>query len=183
MTSAPDIIDLLIAEHAVLRGLSANVSTWSHDGGADYHELSDRLLRHEIAEELVVYPVLNSCCGGAAVAGSRLDDQADIERWLVLLEHQKIGTAEFERISTPLVLDLLTHLDKEEAQVLPILTSRVGRPRRIELGRRFREVTQAAPLHHPHGRVRVATGPTVVDRTTALSVWMRDVAIASGLAG
>jgi hypothetical protein len=53
----------------------------------------------------------------------------------------------------------------------------------MELGRRFRGVQQVAPMRRLPEGIRIPAGRTVVDRTSALSVWMRDVATASGLAG
>jgi hypothetical protein len=183
VTSGPDVIDLLIYDHSALPALSTGRGIWHHNDSAAHLALGDRLLRHEIAEELVVYPVLLSCSGGTAVVDSSLQDQANIEHRLVQLERQEPGTMELERVSDCLRLELMAHLEKEESQVLPILASRLSRPRRIELAHRFRKVTQVVPIRRIPKGVRVATGRTVVDRTTALSVWMRDVVTASGLVG
>ena len=183
MALAPDIVDILNEDHTTLRVLCSALVGGCTDGPTVHLELSDRLLRHEIAEELVVYPVLLGYRGGAAVADGCLEDQASIERRLLLLGRQEPGTKEFKRISVALVCELLAHLDQEDSQVLPILASRLSRLRRTEMGAKFREIIQVAPPHLLPEGVRVATGPTVVDRTSALSVWMRDVAAASGLAG
>ena len=117
-----------------------------------------------------------------AVVDSRLEDQSDIEHQLVALGREVAGTARFRRGASRLVLGHLSHMDREDSQVLPILASRVGRRRRVDLGRRFRQVQQVAPLHRLPQGVRVPTSRTVVDRTSALSVWLRDVAVSSGLA-
>ena len=179
--SSRDIVDVLAGEHADLRALAVPVGRADDDGSA-YLAWSDRVVRHEIAEELVVFPVLLSFHGGAAVADSRLEDQAAVERRLVLLGRQHVGSPEFRQAAARLVLDHLAHLEREDAQVLPLLATRVGGRRRLELGRRFRQVVQVAPLRLPPAGARVLTGRTVVDRTAALSVWLRDVAAASGLA-
>lgn len=178
-----DIVDLLRQEHIALRALCSELSGWSPAGPTVHLEFGDRLLRHEIAEELVVYPVLSGYQGGAGVATGRLDDQADIERRLLLLGREEPGSKEFRRLRVGLVIAVLTHLDKEDSQVLPILASRLGMAQRLELGRKFREITEAVPPHHHPRGVRIATGPTVVDRTSALSVWMRDTVASSGLTG
>ena len=176
-----DIVDVLTEEHAALRTLAGPVGGPDDDGTA-YLAWSDRVIRHEIAEELVVYPVLLRYDGGMAVVDSRLDDQSDIEHQLVALGREAVGTAPFHRGAARLVLSHLSHLEREDSQVLPILASRVCRRRRVDLGRRFRQVQQVAPLHQLPDGARVPTGRTVVDRTSALSVWLRDVAVSSGLA-
>jgi hypothetical protein len=176
-----DIVEVLAEEHMFLRALAEPVGGPDDDGSA-YLTWSDQVIRHEIAEELVVYPVLLGFDGGMAVVDSRLEDQSDIEHQLVALGREVAGTARFRMGASRLVLGHLSHLEREDSQVLPILASRVGRRRRADLGRRFHQVQQVAPLHHLPEGVRVPTGRTVVDRTSALSVWLRDVAVSAGLA-
>ena len=176
-----DIVDVLAEEHAALRRLAGPVGGPDDDGSA-YLAWSDQVIRHEIAEELVVYPVLLEFDGGMAVIDSRLEDQSDIEHQLVALGREVAGTARFRRGASRLVLGHLSHMEREDSQVLPILASRVGRRRRVDLGHRFRQVLHVAPLHRLPQGVRVPASRTVVDRTSALSVWLRDVAVSSGLA-
>jgi hypothetical protein len=186
-TTAPnralDIVDLLTEEHAALRTLAEPVGGRDDADGSAYLAWSDRVVRHEIAEELVVYPALLSFDGGMAVADSRLEDQSDIECQLVALGQEAAGTPRFRAGTARLVLGHLAHLEREDSQVLPILATRVSRRRRLDLGRRYRKVQQVAPMRQLPDGTRVPVGRTVVDRTAALSVWMRDVAAASGLAG
>jgi hypothetical protein len=176
-----DIVEVLSDEHALLRRLSRDVTEPGGDGSA-FLTWSDQVVRHEIAEELVVYPALLSCHGGAAVAHSRLEEQAGIERRLVAVGRLVPGSPEFRRAAVGLVLTSLAHLETEEAQVLPILSTRIGEDRRVDLGRRYQEVTRMAPRPPAHAGARVPRGPMVVDRTEALSVWLRDMAASSGLA-
>jgi aromatic ring-cleaving dioxygenase len=180
---ALDIVDLLTEDHIALRSLADPVGGRDDSDGSAYLAWSDRLVRHEVAEELVVYPALLSFDGGSAVADSRLEDQSDIERQLVALGQEAPGTPGFHAAAARLVLGHLAHIDREDSQVLPILATRVSRRRRMELGRRFRGVQQVAPMRRLPEGIRIPAGRTVVDRTSALSVWMRDVATASGLAG
>ncbi len=177
-----DIVELLAEEHRLLRQLAVDVTDPDDDGWA-FVVWSDRIVRHEIGEELVVYPVLLSSSGGAAVADSCLEEQTAIEKRLVAVGRLTPGTPQFRLAAAALVLDHLAHLGMEDAQVLPILSTRVTRRRRLELGRRYLEVTGPAPLAPLSGGVRVTTGRTVIDRTEALSTWLRDVAASSGLAG
>jgi hypothetical protein len=181
--SSTDIVNVLREDHAALRELATAVVDGTTDAGADFLKWSDLVVRHEIAEELVVYPVLLAFRGGAAVVDSRLEDQTRMEKLLVAVERQVPGTAGFEEGASRLVRDHLTHLGMEDAQVIPILSTRLGRHRKAELGRRFRQVAQVSPLHRLPEGSRAPLGRTVVDRSAALSVWLRDVAVSSGLAG
>jgi hypothetical protein len=111
-----------------------------------------------------------------------LEEQAGIERRLVTVGRLAPGSPEFRQEVVALVVTSLAHLEIEEAQVLPILSTRFDRERREEMGQRYREVTKMAPRPPVPDGTRFPTGPTVVDRTQALSVWLRDMAASSGLA-
>lgn len=179
--SGLDIVAVLTDEHALLRELSHDVTEPGDDGSA-FLTWRDHVVRHEIAEELIVYPELLASHGGAAVAHSRLEEQAAIERRLVAVGRLVPGSPEFRQAAVTLVLASLAHLEMEEAQVLPILSTRIGHRRRSELGRRYREVIRMVPRPPVPDGGRVPTGPTEVDRTEALSVWLRDMGSSSGLA-
>jgi Hemerythrin HHE cation binding domain len=183
-TNGRDIVEVLQDDHALLRSLAGDVSTGMDEGRAEpFLEFRDLILRHQIAEDLVVYPALVRFAGGAAVADSRQHDQTGIEAHLTHLDHLQWDTPEFELGVSRLLLDFLGHIQKEEAEVLPILATKLGRHRRADLGERFMGVMQVAPLHRVPAGARPPSGPTIVDHTAALSVWVRDVAVASGLAG
>jgi len=191
MTPSSDLVGILIEEHAILRGLlsfldgpSSGVgATAQKDARVVYLELSDRIIRHEIAEELVVYPALLEICRDVGFADSVLHEHATIEDKLVVLDQLEYGSSEFERNRAELTGELLAHLDREEIQVFSILLSRLGRERHVEVAHRYRQVIRAAPLLSAQSRADLPTGPTVVARTSALAVWMRDVAHSTGLAG
>lgn len=181
--TAPDIVELIRRDHAGVRSmLTRSAVGRAEERWAKFSQLADLLIRHEVAEELVVYPVLVELRGGGAVADSRLEDQARIERLLVALDRQEFDTHPFEQNAVRLGLDVLEHLGKEEAQVLPLLTTKLGRRRRTELGSRFLEVEHVAPTLGLSSAGRLPTGPTIVERTSVVSTWMRDSVAATGLA-
>lgn len=191
MTPSSDLVGILSEEHATLRGLmscldvpSGGVGSTAHeDARVVYLELSDRIIRHEIAEELVVYPAMLENGQDVGFADFVLPEHAIIEDKLLVLDRQEFGSSAFERNRAELTGELLAHLDHEEAQVFPILASRLGRRRQVEVAHRYRQVIRVAPLHSARSRANLPTGPTVVARTSALAVWMRDVARSTGLAG
>ena len=156
--------------------------TAQEDARVVYLELSDRIIRHEIAEELVVYPAMLENGQDIGFADSVLDEHATIEDKLVVLDRQEFGSSEFERNRAELAGELLAHLDHEETQVFPILASRLGRGRQVEVAHRYRQVIRVAPMLSARSRANLPDGPTVVARTSALAVWMRDVAHSAGLA-
>jgi hemerythrin-like domain-containing protein len=186
-----DLVELLIQEHATLRSLLSRLDaplggvgrTSRNDARVVYLELSDRTIRHEIAEELVVFPAFVANRQDAEAADSALQEHSIIEDQLTVLDRQEFGSSEFERTRAELTGELLAHLEREETRVLPILASRIGGRRQVEVVHRYRQVIRVAPLLSAQSRAQLPTGPTVVARTSALAVWMRDVAHSTGLAG
>lgn len=179
----PDIVDLLRQDHASIRSTLRRTADGTGEERRIAHDLLvDLSVRHEVAEELVVYPAVLRLRGGAAVTDSNLQDQDEIERLLIAVDRAPFDSGEFELASARLSRALLAHLGKEESEVLPMLSTMVGSRRRGELGRRFLEVEHLAPLHQVVPGARRPSGSTVVDRTAAMAVWMRDSAHFSGLA-
>lgn len=184
-----DIVDLLSEEHGVLRGLASVTrdrsgrtrGTSLEDPRVVYLELSDRIIRHEIAEELVISPALLDLDDGESMTHYLGIDELGIEELLEFLDRQEFGSWEFNYGEAELLAELLAHLAREEAEVHPILITRFTGERRAELARRFRRVTRSVPLLSADLRARLPMGPTVVSRTSALAVWMRDVAHSAGL--
>ena len=178
-----DIVEVLRLDHAELRALLAAASrAGSVPNEEAWVRLIDTLVRHEVAEELIVYPALLGLPAGFAVVQSRTADQAAIRERLVSLDRAGFGTTAFAAISGRLGLDLVAHLDREDTQVLPILASRFDADHRAELGHRFVEVGRIEPTLRARHGARLLAGPSVVDSTTALAVWIRDSAVAEGLA-
>ena len=178
-----DIVEVLRDDHAELRLLlSAGAPAGSSEHQEVWLRLADALVRHAVAEQLVVYPALLELPAGRAISHSRTAAHQVILRQLVSLERAGFGTAAFNSAEVRLGLDVLAHLDKEDTQVLPLLASRFGAHRRAELGRRFVETGRIEPTPRILPGARLPAGPTIVDHTTALAVWIRDSAMAQGLA-
>ena len=189
MEPSMDIVDVLSEEHAALRSVAASIGVaggatgvFREDAWVAYLELSDRVVRHEIAEELVVFPLLPAGPEGAAAGRSPLEDHSTFEHLLELLDREEFGSSVFAREQMRLIRELMEHLDMEETRVFPMISARLGRGRRIELAHQFRRVVRSAPPVSGSSRARIPHRPTIVARTSALAVWMRDVAHSTGVA-
>ena len=167
-----DVVDVLKREHDRIRALlPARRDGGDGDGWATFCELSDLLIRHEVAEELVVYPELHGLRDGTAVRVSRLADQAGIEELLGVLVRRRSGSPGFDRDAVQLGLRVLAHLEMEEAQVFPLLTTFVDPQLRADLGARY--LNAMTIVRAPRGAPVVRSGPTL-DRTTTVSTFMPD---------
>jgi hypothetical protein len=177
-----DIVDLLRRDHARIRSLLVRTATGSVDQRwATFSQTSELIIRHEVGEEMVVYPELLDLPGGATVSGSRLDDQAAIETLLVALDREEFESPGFQRDAVRMGSAVLGHLENEDSQILPLLAASLEPLRRVALGRRFLEVVRVAPVRRTVA-AGVPTGPAIVDRTSAVSIFMRDTAALGGMA-
>ena len=152
-TTANDVVKLLHSDHqAVEQWLKRFESIEPGERDADFGEVGADLVRHEVAEEVVVYPALRrDIQGGGNQADARIAEQAEAEELLAKMEKLDPGTAEFIESFKKLRSAVLDHAKAEESEVLPLLTAQASEARRAELGERYRAAKEAAPTHpHPH---------------------------------
>ena len=148
-----DIVTLVIRDHQAL--LSALDSIPSVENGRleeGFWQASYELVRHEVAEEQVLYPALRECGSvGIEVAAKALAQQADAERLLADLEKAGPALDAFEQALDALKSSVQSHAAFEEDQVLPLVVDHLGDESRFELGDRYAQAKKTAPTHpHPH---------------------------------
>ncbi|MGH9029388.1 MAG: hemerythrin domain-containing protein [Acidimicrobiales bacterium] len=117
-----------------------------------FWKLTDELVRHEVAEEMVVYPALREVPGGDDIARVRLAEQGVAEEDLARIEKLDPLTAEFTEALAKLKAEVLQHANEEEVQALPFLAGSASSVQMLELGRRYTAAKLSA-LSHPHPTV------------------------------
>ena len=132
--------------------------------GQLFWELMDQLVRHEVAEEVVVYPALRQEPDGDAIAQARLREESDAEQMLARMERLDPATEDFRRAIRDLESAVLGHAHKEEAEVFPLLAANEESGYLALLGQKFkREKLAASNRPHPHplpsARARRFVGP------------------------
>jgi iron-sulfur cluster repair protein YtfE (RIC family) len=147
-----DLISLLAQDHESIKERFFELRHADPDvRGRLFWELTDQLVRHEVAEEVVVYPALRQEPGGAAIAEARRREESQAERVLARLEKLDPFTEEFRGAIRDLELAVQDHAQKEEAEVFPLLAANEESGYLALLGQKFRGEKLAAPNHrHPH---------------------------------
>jgi iron-sulfur cluster repair protein YtfE (RIC family) len=147
-----DLISLLVQDHeAIAERFSELGCAEPEVRGQLFWELMDQLVRHEVAEEVVVYPALRQEPGGDAIAERRLQEESQSERMLARLEKLDPTTEEFRGAIKDLASAVLDHAQKEEIEVFPLLAANEESGYLALLGQKFRGEKLAAPSHpHPH---------------------------------
>ncbi|HWE71350.1 MAG TPA: hemerythrin domain-containing protein [Acidimicrobiales bacterium] len=147
------VIDLLLADHEQVERLFEQMI----DGEVDlwpqrFCELRERLVQHEAAEEVVVYPALRQVDpAGGSIADSRLREQAAAEKMLEEMEGMDEGDPAFAEALPALQAAVLEHAEAEEEQVFPRLERFVDPGVLLEMGEKYQAAKSSAPTHpHPH---------------------------------
>jgi hemerythrin superfamily protein len=149
-----DIVTIVIRDHEALVGLLDSISSSEPSQRSDlFWTLSNELVRHEVAEEIVLYPAVRSCGDeGAASADAGLAQQGDVERLLASLDQTGIADSELPEAWTALTDAVRGHAAFEEAEVLPLLAQQMTDIERFTAGDHYAQAKKRAPTHpHPHG--------------------------------
>jgi hemerythrin superfamily protein len=115
-----------------------------------FWELTNELVRHEVAEEEIVYPeVRKALTNGDQLADARIKEQSEAEELLASMEKAGADDPQFPAQLEKLQQAVLEHAAKEETEVFQPLGQALDAERREQLGRRYEMAKAAAPTH-PH---------------------------------
>ncbi len=147
-----DIITLVRQDHELISQRISAISAAPPDlKVAAFWELTQLLVRHEVAEEVVVYPALRPLLGGEPVAESCIAEQGTLERLLVRMENLDVSGSDFDDAMDRLARIVVAHAQHEERAVLGLLEEEDSSAHLVDLGRRFQSARRTAPTHpHPH---------------------------------
>jgi hemerythrin superfamily protein len=151
-TPVNDIVFLLTQDHAEVKDLLAEFDAATPDSREElFWKLTDQLVRHEVGEEVVVYPALKELPGGSDVVDARLAEEAEAEKQLASMEKIEPSSDEFMTALRELRDAVLDHAQQEETEVFPLLLAHEEAGRREYLGQKFKGAKLAAPNRpHPH---------------------------------
>ncbi len=142
-----------------------------------FERLRERLVRHEVAEELVVYPAYRQTAAGDQTAlhesDHLVDQQRDATHLLALLEKSDPSGPLFRSELHHMRRTILAHARAEEEVVLPRLELLPTRDQR-SLGHRYQLALEAAPTRpHPHAPRRLPAA-LIVNPVVAVLDHLRD---------
>lgn len=138
---AESIVTLLTEDHqeaerSLKTFADADRSRW----GDMFSELAGTLVRHEVAEEIVVYPVVRQEPGGAPIADARVAEQSQAADLLSNMEMMDPTSDEFAEAFDTLREAVLEHASSEESEVFPLLEQHEDEAQLAEMGERYTEV-------------------------------------------
>lgn len=172
ISPADDVVLLLEEDHRMVEQKFEELSlAGPATRGELFWKLTNDLVRHEVAEEVVVYPALRHLAGGDQVADARIAEQSEAEAQLAKMEKMDAESPEFVAELATLKAAVLKHAKSEEETAFMMLRGSVETPQRVELGQRYVKAKDAAPTHpHPNapdtppGNVLLGPLAALIDR-------------------
>jgi iron-sulfur cluster repair protein YtfE (RIC family) len=153
MPETRDVIDLLMADHLVLRSLLADLdaSEQPSDMRGLYLRVVAELSSHEAAEEELVFPALLAAAPWAAhEALDRIGEHGEVDELIDEMRRLSPAGHAFAKRACALVLDLGAHLDIEEEIVFPLLRDALSPDQLVALAHQVMVVKERAPAFHEH---------------------------------
>jgi hemerythrin superfamily protein len=153
-TASPGkVVDLLQEDHEQVKALFGQLTSSPPEARKDlFCHLVTELVRHEVAEEVVVYPAIRSDApDGSAEVKPRLQEQSEAEQKLAKMEKLDPTTPEFASELAELRAAVLAHAQAEEMNIFPLLRALEGDEKLLEMGAKYERAKSSAPTHpHPH---------------------------------
>ena len=169
-----NVIDLLVTDHReVVTAVEAVLAT---EDPAQRRELTDaiigQLVRHSVAEETVVYPVMRqSLPDGDEAVEHDTKEHKELEVIMKNLESADAATPLFTELVGQLKEVLDDHVKDEEEEQFPLLRQHLDDERLVEMGAAVETLKKIAPTRpHPAApnnalfHLTVGPGVGLVDR-------------------
>lgn len=177
MVQGIDVVELLVRDHRRAELLLITMDVQPTADLDDYFcTLREELVRHEVAEELIVYPAFRKHVpGGDVIAEVCIAEQAAAERAMAALEKVDVMSDIFRVQLEELRRLVLEHAKHEERDVFPALEENLGTEELGRLGDRYENALVSVPTHpHPH-TPDTPPGNKVFGPIAAVADRMRDV--------
>jgi hemerythrin superfamily protein len=177
-TRTGDIVDLLSQDHEEAKQLLEEIAGAAPGARNDlFWELVPALVRHEVAEEVVVYPTIRSeAPDGEAEVEPRLKEQQQAEEMLASMENLDPESDEFGQKLNQLRDDVLEHAQAEEQNIFPLLRALEDAEQRAHLGARYEKAKASAPTHPHPNAPDTPPGNTILGPVAAFADKVRDAA-------
>jgi hemerythrin superfamily protein len=153
--SQRDVLALLAHDHREVEALFEQLDRLPA-GDPTRRDLVNRvtieLVRHSVAEEVYLHPTVRRLLrGGNRLADMEINEHADAEELLKILQGLDVCEVAFDITLTQLMTEMQDHMRDEEEVLFPKLRRAALREELVELGRNLVEARKSAPAHQHAG--------------------------------
>jgi hemerythrin superfamily protein len=174
--SAQDVVDFLMAQHAQIKQLFADVTKRSgSERAAAFTELRRLLAVHETAEEEIVHPrARHEIAGGEEIVEARLREENEAKTALAELEKMDdVDSTQWETKFGKLHAAVLAHAEAEERDEFAMLAADLD-DTQLQRMRRAVELAEKMAPTRPHAGVESAAANLLVGPFAAMLDRARD---------
>lgn len=173
----PDVITVLRHDHRSVEELFKKVQDHARFRNRR-REIADQviieLVRHVVAEERYVYPIVRAAAGGQAVVDHALTANAEAEALMRQLEPLGPTDEVFDQVLIKLKAATRSHVADEEAQLFPCLAAACPALKLRELGERVQAGRSIRPTRPYPSAPAVPAGNLLVGPVLGLVDRVRD---------
>jgi hemerythrin superfamily protein len=142
-----DVVSLVRHDHDAIRVCFRAFDQLPRDRWGDlFAALANLLRRHELAEDMVVYPALRSVPGSSEIAAGRRQERSLLQRHLMRLEQLETFVAGLELELGELEASFVDHIEADELNTLLIVAGSYSCDELIDLGELYQLVMGLPPV-------------------------------------
>src|SRR5690606_7099641 len=171
-----DVIELLIAQHGVIRNMFDDVEQAAPDKRKEAFTRLVRVLAvHETAEEEILHPFARTAMdGGSAVVDDRLQEENEAKQLLQQMDQAGVDAPDFMENLQVLRAAVEAHARAEERYEFSKIIQHTSEAQRRALGAGVKAAEAMAPTH-PHPGVESATKNVLMGTPMAMMDRVKDV--------
>ena len=170
-------VEEMFAELESLRGAATDEAKTRRKDLAD--QVTIELVRHSVAEEVLVYPKVEKQVSAEQVEHAR-EEHAEAEETLARLEKLDADDPGFDDELATLMAEIRHHIEDEEGQMFAHMRQVIDEDELRKLGKRVEAFKKVAPTH-PHPNVpNTAAARTAAGPAASLFDRLRDLATSRG---
>lgn len=176
MTTKSDIVEALLADHQQVKKMFTRIDKAPASQRKElFWEITNELVRHEVAEEEIVYPVVRRVIpNGERLADARIKEQAEAEELLAKLEKAGVEDDKFLQMFHKLQSAVLEHADKEENLIFEPMRQALEPDKRRQMASLYEKAKLVAPTHPHPGVPNTPPGNIIIGPVAALVDRARD---------
>jgi hemerythrin superfamily protein len=150
-----DVLSVLAGDHREVEALFEQLDRLPPGDGARrdlVNRVTIELVRHSVAEEVYLHPTVRRLLrGGNRMADMEMNEHADAEELLKILQGLDVACVEFDITLAQLMTEMYDHMRDEEEVLFPKVRRAALREELLELGRNLEEARKRAPAHQHAG--------------------------------
>ncbi len=179
MAHSGDVLQVLMTDHREVEEMYDRfkaLPAGDEERRTIANEIITELVRHAVAEETYVYPVVREKLeNGNGLADQETAEHTEAERMMKDLEKRSADDPEFDRQVEELMATILSHIADEESNLFPRLRAACSQDELDGLATKVNRIKKIAPTHPHPGQPNTPASHKTLGAVTGLVDRVRDL--------